>query len=231
MSLLYASCRVMVVATSSDVSATLVGLVESLGCQLAGVARSTDDAIRAVPLLRPDVVLLDVRAEGECDALAVAEEIHVCDQTPVVLVAPDRDPLVLGRIERGGACGCLVEPFERDEAKSLLSLAAQHKGRGDARSPVIASRAGVIVADHNGVVRLANNEAHALVGSERSLVGESPPWVAELCGRAREREFVDQRMDSIGAPPCGLRARVRPLLGLSISGWLIWLEPSTSDAP
>lgn len=220
----------MVVATSKDVAATLARLVESLGCQLAAVVHSTDDAIGAVAVLRPNVVLLDVRAEGECDALAAAEEIHVCDQTPVVLVAPDRDPLVLGRIERGGACGCLVEPFEQHEAKSLLALAVQRYERRAAPAPIVASRAGVIVADHNGVVRLSNDEAQALVGSERSLVGESPAWVADLCGRASEREFVEHRMDSIGAQPRALRARVRPLLGLSSSGWLILLEPSTPDA-
>src|SRR5688572_30165350 len=95
-----------------------VEFVESLRASLVGLGYEVDrsshgaDALMAVRLVRPDVVLLDIRMRG-LNGVEVLKRIRAMDTTlPVIMMSAADDPVVIRETREIGAYGYLVKPVE-----------------------------------------------------------------------------------------------------------------------
>ena len=70
-------------------------LLEAEGFTVIGEAADGNEAVAAVALLRPDVVLLDIQLPGE-DGLAVAERIAATPNAPAIVLISSRDARAYG---------------------------------------------------------------------------------------------------------------------------------------
>ncbi len=70
-------------------------LLEAEGFDVVGEAADGVEAVEAVALLRPDVVLLDIQLPGE-DGLAVAERLAAATNPPAVVLISSRDASAYG---------------------------------------------------------------------------------------------------------------------------------------
>jgi len=90
------------------------------------------DALMAIALARPDVVLLDVRMSG-IHGVDVLKRIRSMDPTiPVIIVTADDDPVLLSETRQIGAYGHLVKPFDVDD---LARMVAEAVAGTDRREP------------------------------------------------------------------------------------------------
>ncbi len=81
------------------------------------------DALMAIALARPDVVLLDVRMSG-IHGVDVLKRIRSMDPTiPVIIVTADDDPVLLSETRQIGAYGHLVKPFDVDDLSRMVGAA------------------------------------------------------------------------------------------------------------
>jgi len=81
------------------------------------------DALMAIALARPDVVLLDVRMSG-IHGVDVLKRIRSMDPTiPVILVTADDDPVLISETRQIGAYGYLVKPFDVDDLARMVGEA------------------------------------------------------------------------------------------------------------
>jgi len=81
------------------------------------------DALMAIALARPDVVLLDVRMSG-IHGVDVLKRIRSMDPTiPVIMVTADDDPVLLNETRQMGAYGYLVKPFDVDDLTRMVGAA------------------------------------------------------------------------------------------------------------
>lgn len=82
---------------------------------VAGEASTAAEAVELCELLRPDLVLMDVRMPGQ-DGLAATEAIRAtCPQTSVVILTIHEDPDYLYRALKAGAAGYLLKDATRRE--------------------------------------------------------------------------------------------------------------------
>lgn len=80
---------VMIVEDSLVVSEFLRHIIENDDrLQLAGVVRSGEEALKALPTLQPDVISLDIRLPG-MNGLEVTQKIMTTQPTPIVVVSSD----------------------------------------------------------------------------------------------------------------------------------------------
>lgn len=97
--------RLLVVDDNPVVRAGLVSILEAGGVDVVGVAVDGTHAVEQARLLRPDIVLLDVRMPG-LDGVAAAGPLSAVAK--VLMLSYDSDADVIGQAIRNGASGYLV---------------------------------------------------------------------------------------------------------------------------
>jgi PAS domain-containing protein len=140
---------------------------------------------------------MDVRLGGEIDGVTLAEEIFVCEDTPVVFLSAYADQPTSVRAVQSGAYGYLTKPVIIQALISTVGLAIQkHKDlqrcRNDAQILSAAFDAlpeSVLIVNPQGVVLFLNQAAEALTGWKlHQTRATSPAWADEL-RRAGESEL------------------------------------------
>jgi len=109
------SISILVVDDATDASAQL----QSLGYAVSATVLSPEQALRRVPELQPDLVLMDLRLQGAGDGIAAAREIRARYDVPVVYASayPDDHARV------ADAFGCLRKPFDEGEVRTTIEMA------------------------------------------------------------------------------------------------------------
>ena len=85
---------------------------------VCGVGAATPEALKAVRAIAPDLVLVDIGAEGMTGIEFVKP---LAEQVPVLVVAPDDEPIYVDRALQAGARGYLTHA----EAEQLLVSAIE----------------------------------------------------------------------------------------------------------
>jgi DNA-binding NarL/FixJ family response regulator len=95
-------------------------LLQSEGFDVVGEAADGREAVEAVALLRPDIVLLDIQLPGE-DGIAVAERLTASSDPPAVVLISSRDVAAYGpRLKATSARGFISKSGLSGEALASL---------------------------------------------------------------------------------------------------------------
>src|SRR5262249_5003286 len=121
------SARILVVEDESIVAFDIASRLRRLGHEVVGTARSGDAAYELCEAHRPDLVLMDVRIEGEEDGIEVAHRIRAAFDTPVVFLTAYADPVTLERARSAAPLGYIVKPFDQRDIEVTVQTAL---GRG-----------------------------------------------------------------------------------------------------
>src|SRR5581483_10575707 len=120
--------RIMIVEDERIVAKDLQFRLEGLGYQVAAMASDGQDAIRQAKTARPDLVLMDIRIEGEMDGIQTAEVIRNDFDLPVVFLTAYADEATLSRAKITEPFGYILKPFEERELQSTIEIALyRHK--------------------------------------------------------------------------------------------------------
>ncbi|MEM8853558.1 MAG: response regulator [Pseudomonadota bacterium] len=113
--------NVLIIEDEPMIALDLESLVEDLGHEVAGVARTHSEAIESVAKRRPGLVLADIRlADGSSGLEAVNEILQTID-VPVVFITAYPERLLTG--ERPEPAFLITKPFETDTVKAVVSQA------------------------------------------------------------------------------------------------------------
>jgi len=111
---------VLIVDDHADFRRSARALLEAEGFHVVGEAADGLEAIRAVELLRPDVVLLDIQLPGP-DGLTVAEQLGIGADPPTVVLISSRDAAAYGpRLRQSPARGFIPKGALSGEALADL---------------------------------------------------------------------------------------------------------------
>jgi two-component system cell cycle sensor histidine kinase/response regulator CckA len=179
--------RIMIVEDERIVAKDLQFRLEGLGYQVAAMASDGQDAIRQAKTARPDLVLMDIRIEGEMDGIQTAEVIRNDFDLPVVFLTAYADEATLSRAKITEPFGYILKPFEERELQSTIEIALyRHKAERKLRDSerryrhLVENSQGLIwTHDLDGRFLSINPAAARLLGYEAN----------EIVGRAI-REFV-----------------------------------------
>ena len=85
----------------------------------------------AIPLIRPDVVLLDIRMRP-LGGVEVLKRIRAMDATvPVIMVTAADDPMLIRETREIGAYGYLVKPVEDHRLRRMVADAVARSRQHD----------------------------------------------------------------------------------------------------
>jgi CheY-like chemotaxis protein len=88
-----------------------------------GISLNGTDAIDKAEILRPDLVLMDIKIRGAVDGIEAANKIRTSFQIPVVYLASQTDEHTVARAKVTNPLGYLFKPFEERELEITVEMA------------------------------------------------------------------------------------------------------------
>lgn len=163
---------VLVVEDEPLIARELERTLIRLGYRVPEIAGSGGEALRAITIARPALVLMDVNLKGELDGIATASAIRRRWDVPIIYLTSHSDDATLARAKDTGPHGYLIKPFnERDlritieVALSKHELEAEIARRERWFSTTLASIGdAVIAADDGDCITFMNAVAERLTG-------------------------------------------------------------------
>lgn len=117
--------RLMVVEDEAIVAFNLEQQLTRLGYDVTAVAASGADALRLAHETRPDLILMDIRIEGDIDGIETAQRINASCPTPVVYLTAYSEDSTLDRARATEPYGYLLKPFSEREVHATIQMALQ----------------------------------------------------------------------------------------------------------
>ncbi len=157
--------QVLVVEDEYIIAANLQENLESLGYRVADIATEATEAIEKASILRPDIVLMDIRLRGGTDGVKAAEQIWNRLQIPVIFITGHSDRTTLERAKSTFPFGYLLKPIKDRELYVAIETALNRYEREQLLATVFRSIGdGIIVVNTRGRVMFLNRSAELLTG-------------------------------------------------------------------
>jgi PAS domain S-box-containing protein len=146
--------------------------VSRMGHSVVGMTGSGEEAVTLAAAEEPDLVLMDIRLEGEMDGIEAAQRIRSKNRIPVVFLTAYGNEEIMRRASLTEPFGYLLKPFDEPQMRTVIQMAlykreAESRVRfGEKRyAATLASIAdGVISTDEEGRVDFMNPAAEKLTG-------------------------------------------------------------------
>ncbi|HEY9628180.1 MAG TPA: ATP-binding protein [Coleofasciculaceae cyanobacterium] len=157
--------QILVVEDEYIIAANLQENLESLGYSVLDVADSAAEAIDKAIALKPDIVLMDIRLQGERDGIHAAEQIWNLLQIPVIYLTGHSDKNTLDRAKITFPFGYILKPVKKQELYVAIETALNRYEREQFLSTVLQRMGdGVIVVDRQSRIKYLNQVAELLTG-------------------------------------------------------------------
>jgi len=112
---------ILIVEDERILGLTLKMDLASQGYAITGIASSGIDAIKSVNEQRPDVILMDIRINGDLSGIDTAYEISKTSLIPVIYLSGETDPETIESAKSTNVCrGMLSKPVNISMLKVML---------------------------------------------------------------------------------------------------------------
>ena len=162
--------RVLVVEDEGLIAHDISKRVEALGHSVVGTASTAEEAVELAA--EAELVLMDIRIDGERDGIEAAAEIRARFRIPVVFLTAHADRSTLDRAKAVAPYGYMVKPMGPATLQATIEIAV-HKHAMEReleqreawlRTTVAAAAEAILAADHRSRILLMNAAAEALTG-------------------------------------------------------------------
>ncbi len=114
---------ILIVEDERIVAGDLRSRLHRLGYTVLDTVSTGEDAVRAAGQQHPDLVLMDIRLEGDMDGIDAAERIQQRFGIPVIYLSAYADRTTIERAKVTEPFGYLLKPFEDSELRTTLEMA------------------------------------------------------------------------------------------------------------
>ncbi|MBY6264415.1 hybrid sensor histidine kinase/response regulator [Azospirillum sp. 412522] len=166
------AARILIVEDDRIVARDIQHQLSRMGHVVVGMSASGEEAVRLAGSQQPDLVLMDIRLEGEMDGIEAARLIRDAHRIPIVFLTAYANDEVVHRASLTEPFGYLLKPFEEPQMRTVIQMAL-YKHASDTRlrlserryAATLASiRDGVILCNRDGRVDFMNRAAETMTG-------------------------------------------------------------------
>ena len=214
--------KIIIVEDESIVALDIQQRLEAMGYSVVATAASGEDAIEQCEATPPDLVLMDIRLNGEIDGIETAGHIRSHADIPVIYLTAYADDDTLQRAKISEPFGYLIKPIEDKELKTAIEISLQRHRYEQALkeseqwlSTILNSIGeGVIATDTEGRVRYMNSVAETLMGcSLKNSRGNHLEKVIEILNKATQGIILEDIEKILGGIAIFLPLRNSVLIG------------------
>lgn len=114
---------VVIVEDEGLIAADLQGRLEKAGYQVPAIAGTAGAALEAIREKSPDLILMDIRLQGNVDGIQVAEKVRRDFDIPVVYLTAYEDRKTLERASQTQAFGYIKKPVDSASLQGSIEMA------------------------------------------------------------------------------------------------------------
>lgn len=114
--------RIFIVEDEVIVAIEIKRTIEKLGFLFAGMASNDKDALRAVPEVMPDLILMDITLKKSRSGIEINRELRKHYRIPVIYLTSVTDTSIMQEAIATEPVGYLLKPFRREELHSTILL-------------------------------------------------------------------------------------------------------------
>ena len=127
-----ANAQILIVEDENTIAESLQDMLKDRGYGVAGAVSSGEEAIQKALKTRPDLVLMDIKLEGDMDGVEAANQIHKSLDVPVVYLTGYASKDLLERVKITEPYGYVLKPFVARELHVVIEMALyKHKMERD----------------------------------------------------------------------------------------------------
>ena len=115
--------RIMIVEDEVIVAMDVQQRLERLGYNVVAHATSGKEAITLAMREVPDLILMDIKIQGEMDGIEAATQIRITQDIPVIYVTAFSGDDTINRARQTEPFGYLIKPFDDRELRSSIEIA------------------------------------------------------------------------------------------------------------
>lgn len=145
---------ILVVEDDPGIALEIEIIISELGYQFLGNPRSSVEAIKAIDLKKPDLIIMDIDLEDEMDGITVAETINSIN-IPIIFITGIEDPSVFERAKNTFYNAYLIKPFHSLTLRSAIENAIKNTQNSSNQTN---EEKGILVKNGNRFQRLLLEE-------------------------------------------------------------------------
>jgi signal transduction histidine kinase len=178
--------KVFIVEDERVVAMHLRQQLSRLGYGVPGMATAGSQALKQIEELRPDVVLMDIRIEGDIDGIETAARIPSELKIPVIYLSAFSEEGTLERARSTRPYGYLLKPFSERELHAAIQMVLERR-RADSVTEENSRRLEQLVAARTSALVTANQDleqqtAERLAAERALMQSQKMDAVGQLTG-------------------------------------------------
>jgi PAS domain S-box-containing protein len=111
------AARILIAEDEMIVAQNLAQRLLEFGYEIVALTQSGEDTVRHASESQPDLILMDIRLQGEMDGIAAATAIRARHDIPIVYLTGHADEATLSRAKETTPFGYLLKPFPVHELR------------------------------------------------------------------------------------------------------------------
>ncbi|MBA4239299.1 MAG: hypothetical protein C0448_01135 [Sphingobacteriaceae bacterium] len=115
--------KILLVEDEVIIAMDLRASLENQGYIVIDHVTRGEDVIQVIEKKRPDIILMDVKLEGELDGVETAQMIYDNYDIPVIFITSYSNKSIINRAKKTNPFGYIVKPFEDRELFTNIELA------------------------------------------------------------------------------------------------------------
>lgn len=113
--------KVLIVEDNLILAHLMETYLEDSECvEVIGSVDNGADAIKMASELNPDIILMDIRIEGDIDGIETADKINESSETPIIFTSGNSDQKTTDRASKSNILSFLVKPVNKQELIGLI---------------------------------------------------------------------------------------------------------------
>ncbi len=150
--------KILIVEDERIVAKEIARLLTDHGYQVTGLASSARTSMESIADSRPDLVLMDIKIEGEQDGIETAKAIHDRYDLPVVYITSYADTATIERVKHTAPYGFITKPVTHRALTAAIDLAL-HRHQADRKVRESEQRYRMMFERHAAVKLLIDPES------------------------------------------------------------------------
>lgn len=114
--------NILIVEDEELYASKLEMLVDMAGHHLVGIVDNSQDALKMIEQVVPDLILMDINIQGEHDGIELADLIHQEREIPILFISSLKDDMTFRRVSRTRPVGFLLKPFDELQLQRSIDL-------------------------------------------------------------------------------------------------------------
>jgi CheY-like chemotaxis protein len=112
--------KILIVEDNVIIASGIKYNLVDVGYEVVAMVKTGKDAVKKANKLKPDLILMDIKLEGEMDGIQAAERIKKKHNIPIVYLTAYADDEIVLRANGTQPFGYLTKPFNIKELQTII---------------------------------------------------------------------------------------------------------------